>query len=368
MQLKLDCRHYRGEKPCRFGRLCDGCEHYAPMGTRILIIKLDAIGDVARTTCLLPALRKQYDPVHITWLVAPAAVDLLQPNSMIDVVLPYDAASLERLRVEEFDRVLSLDKTARACSVGMTAKAPIKYGFGLSEYGTVYPFTEDSDYALALGLSDDLKFRQNERTYQDVIFECAGLRYSGEPYVMEIPARARQFAQDFYAQQEVGEEDVVIGLNCGGGAAFANKMWAADECVEFIRLARERFGARTAIFGAERERPLFDAILAQEAEGAINTGLTNSLHQFGGLLGRCDLVVTGDSLGMHLALAQSVPTVVLFGPTCHQEIEFYGRGEAVVSSVDCRPCYRAECDQSPTCMQAIRPEDVTEVCARRLGK
>ena len=368
MQLKLDCRHYRGEKPCRFGRLCEGCEQYAPMGTRVLIVKLDAIGDVARTTCLLPALRRKHEPVHITWLVAPNAVDLLSPNALIDVALPYDAASLERLRVEEFDMVLSLDKTPRACAAGMTAKAPIKYGFGLSEYGTVYALTEEAYYALALGLSDDLKFRRNTRTYQDVIFECVALKHDGEPYAIDIPEEAREFAANFYAQEGVGLDELVLGLNCGGGAAFANKMWAANECVEFIRLARQRFGAKIAIFGAERERPLLDAILARESEGVINTGLHGSLHQFSALLARCGVVVTGDSLGMHLAMAQNVPVVVLFGPTCHQEIEFYDRGEAIVSPLDCRPCYKAKCSRLPTCMQAIRPEDVIEACTRWLDK
>jgi len=114
MDLKLDCRHFRGDKPCRFHCRCGGCEHYAPMGTRILIVKLDAIGDVARTTTMLRALREKYDPCHVTWLVAPVAEEMLRGNPLIDLVLPYVPESLEPLRVQKYDLALSLDKTARA--------------------------------------------------------------------------------------------------------------------------------------------------------------------------------------------------------------------------------------------------------------
>ena len=39
-----------------------------------------------------------------------------------------------------------------------------------------------------------------------------------------------------------------------------------------------------------------------------------------------DVVVCSDTLGMHLAIALKKKIVVLFGPTCPQEIDLYGRG------------------------------------------
>ncbi len=66
MLLKLDCRYYKGEKPCKFNRLCKGCSHYEPMGKRILIIKLGATGDVLRTTPILKPLKEIYQPKGYT--------------------------------------------------------------------------------------------------------------------------------------------------------------------------------------------------------------------------------------------------------------------------------------------------------------
>ena len=81
----------------------------------------------------------------------------------------------------------------------------------------------------------------------------------------------------------------------------------------------------------------------------------------------CDLVVTGDTLGMHLAIGAAVPVVVLFGSTCPQEIELYGRGEKVVTPISCHPCYRKECDITPSCQDLIAVDVVHAACRRVLS-
>ncbi len=371
MKPKLNCRYFRGDKPCQFSAggpfRCEGCGDYSAMGRRILIIKLDAIGDVARTTCLLPALAKKHRIMHVTWLVAPEGVDLLRDNPLIDVLLPYDAASLERLRVERFDILLSLDKTVRACAAAETVKAREKRGFGLSEFGTVYPFDKNAEYALELGLSDELKFRRNTRTYQDVLFEIAGMKFEGEDYCLPLTDAHRAFAKEFCEREQIAADDKVIGVNLGGGGAFANKMWGAERCIEFAHLLRKKMPkARVLLFGAEREREKMEHVATCGGPRVLSTGVNNSIKQFQALLSRCNAVVTGDSLGMHLALAEKRPVVVLFGPTCAPEIELYGRGASIVSPADCVPCYRGVCHQSLTCMDAIRAEEVMSALKRIL--
>ena len=94
---RTDCRFFIGEKPCRFKRLCQGCEHYAPRGTRILVIKLAAVGDVLRTTPILAALREVHSPSHVTWLTDASSAELLRYTEGIDVLLRYSTASVVQL-------------------------------------------------------------------------------------------------------------------------------------------------------------------------------------------------------------------------------------------------------------------------------
>ena len=52
MILKTDCRHFKGDRPCdphkESGVKCNDCNYYQPISFKILIIKLDAVGDVLR--------------------------------------------------------------------------------------------------------------------------------------------------------------------------------------------------------------------------------------------------------------------------------------------------------------------------------
>jgi heptosyltransferase-2 len=110
-----------------------------------------------------------------------------------------------------------------------------------------------------------------------------------------------------------------------------------------------------------------NAAIAAAAPGAVDIGI-HPLPGFAGLVAACDVVVTGDTLGMHLAIAARVPVVVLFGSTCAQEIELYGRGEKIVTPIDCHPCYRRSCDISPSCQDLIRPESVHAAVHRALAQ
>ena len=59
--LKPDCRQFRWDRPCaphkRTGVTCATCERdYDPVRSRLLVVKLAALGDVLRTTAMLPAI------------------------------------------------------------------------------------------------------------------------------------------------------------------------------------------------------------------------------------------------------------------------------------------------------------------------
>ncbi|NNL66246.1 MAG: glycosyltransferase family 9 protein, partial [Myxococcales bacterium] len=76
--------------------------------------------------------------------------------------------------------------------------------------------------------------------------------------------------------------------------------------------------------------------------------------------------VCGDTLGMHVAVARQVPVVVIFGSTCPQEVELYGRGERIVPDIACHPCYKQDCDFIPSCADAVSAETVFAALARVL--
>jgi ADP-heptose:LPS heptosyltransferase len=353
----FDCRHFRGDKPCGVAERCEGCGSYDPVVRRILIIKLAARGDVLRTTPLLRAFRREVPASHITWVVDEASFELLRGNPLIDRLLVFRWEDLLPLMVERFDLVLSLDKEPRATALAMRVEAPDKRGFGLGPEGAVRPLSPESQYAFDLGLDDRLKFFENTKTYQEIVFEMAGLRYEGERYVYEASAEERGEAARALAAAGLGAAERAIGLNTGGGRAFAQKGWTVGGFARLAERIEEKLARRVVLLGGDDEREKNAAIARASRAAGIVPG-TLPVRVFAALLGRLDAVVTGDTLGLHLALAMERPVVALFGSTTPREIELYGLGEKIVPHVECAPCYLRECPMTSTCMESIGVDEV----------
>ncbi len=354
-----DCRFFLGYKPCIYKRPCEGCRHFAPFGTRILIIKLAAMGDVLRTTPLLRSLRRSYRHCHITWLTEPESVPMLQGIKEIDRLLPYSLEQILRLGNETFDLLFCFDKEPKAAGLAMKIPADRRAGFGLSEYGNVMPLNKESEYTFELGINDDLKFRQNRKTYPQLIHECAGLPYPApqEYLITDLSAEMSQ-AGKFLQELGVRPGDLKVGLNTGAGDIFATKKWTEKGYARLADRLVEEVGAKVLLLGGPAERERNQRIAAAARHPLIDTGTDNPVREFGGIVGCCDLVVTGDTLAMHIAIALKVPVLVILGSTCHQEIELYGRGSKIVSDFDCSPCYRSTCGKEITCMDAIPADRV----------
>jgi heptosyltransferase II len=88
---------------------------------------------------------------------------------------------------------------------------------------------------------------------------------------------------------------------------------------------------------------------------------------------RFNLLVTNDSGAMHIAVAQDVPVVAIFGPTT-RDLGFYPYGEkdiVVEKDLPCRPCgrhggYRCR-RKNFACMKLITVSDVFNAVKERLG-
>ncbi len=365
MRWKTDCRFFEGERPCVHKRECEGCDLYSPMGRRVLVLKLGALGDVLRTTPVLDALHAS-GPVHVTWVAGAPAAPLLADHPRIDRLLTPGYETSERLGAERFDLVLSLDKDPWSTALATRVLAAERRGFGRDANGSLVPLHPAATYAYDLGLSDRLKFHENTRTYQDVIFEACGLPWRRQEY--DVPAvreRAAAGREILRAAGVAGRSGPLVGLNTGAGGIFANKAWTIDGYAELAGgLARD--GARVVLLGGPDDAARNAAIAARAGGAARPTG-EHALADFAGLVACCDLVVTGDTLGMHLAIAARVPVLVLFGSTCAAEIELYGRGEKLVTPIGCHPCYRRICDIHPSCQELIPAAAVLEAARRVLA-
>lgn len=358
MKLNLDCVHFIGEKPCKYKRSCQDCIKYKPIRKRILIIKLGSMGDVLRTTPIVRGLKKKYPDSRITWITRKESLPLLENNPLLDVLLPYGPEALTTLLSQKFDLVISLDKTSDSTGLAEIANSGQKLGFGLSCEGRPYPLNKSSEYAFRLGISDDLKFKRNKKSYQEIIFEVVGLEYKGEKYILNLAEEQDKLSKELRRKFDLKKKDRVIGFNTGCGDAFQGKKWTIEGFLELGMLINKKLDAKILLLGGKNEVERNKIILKKAGFPIIDSGCDNSLKSFISIINVCNLLICGDTVAMHVAIALKKKVVALFGPTVPQEIDLYGRGKKIVGRARCSPCYKRVCDQNDLCMRKIKAEAV----------
>ena len=200
MNVCFDCKYYQGSKPCKFhkhnGQLCENCTKYKKTEKKILIIKLDALGDVLRTTSILPSLHDKYDNLSIIWVTRKNALELLGNNIYIQRIYAVEYNYLEYILNETFDEGICLDADPLSASILALAKCKVKRGFVANKEGQVIPYNENSQQWFLMGINDRLK-KENRITYQQHMYNICNLKSEIAKPQISINTDNKKFAQSF---------------------------------------------------------------------------------------------------------------------------------------------------------------------------
>lgn len=362
----VDCRDFDGYKPCRPGWVCPGCTKARPRGTRILLVHLEALGAVAQTTAILPALERLYPVRHVTWVTSSAAVPILARHPLVDRVLPFGAEALAEIPHRTFDLVLSVDKARAAAGLAMAARAPEKRGFGLDPVsGAIVPMNPEAEHLWRLGIDDEEKFRRNRKSGERLLAEALALPFDdADAPSIHFSDEERAFVEAYRAALGAAPGRPVIGYNTGCADTWPNKKMSIDQFARLIGLVRDADpGAVQILLGgrAETER---NRRIAERARGAaIETPTTEGLRRGILYIAACDAVVTGDTSAMWIAIALGKRVYAHFGVSCMQEVDLRGRGRAFRRELPCSPCWRKTCPYGLECLDL----DLEEIAAAVTG-
>ena len=81
-----------------------------------------------------------------------------------------------------------------------------------------------------------------------------------------------------------------------------------------------------------------------------------------------NVIVTGDTVALHIAISLGTKIVSFFGPTPHQEVNLFGLGIKLFrEELDCLNCYdQFPCPYDGKCMSLISDKDVYKSIRRIL--
>ena len=304
------------------------------MNMKVLIIKmgysetLDAeigkicsIGDVLRTTPILLALKEKYPESNISWLTSAAAEPMLHGNPLIDRLLVWDEFVPFQLMREKFDVLVNLEKIPGVCAVADMIDAWTKYGFRFDGVtGTYHAY--ERGLAFIEYIEDKKRSTHPKEIWAKVLVEMLG-----------VPWRGQEMTLGYAPKTEVTFD---VGLNHMVGSKWPNK---ALPMAHWNKIE-------------DKLTRLNHTVTWQQG--------ADDIYKYIDWIHSCRILVTNDSLGLHIALALRKRVVALFGPTDPYEVYTRDSAEGICSETQCvmMPCYKGRCTTGFNCMENINVDDV----------
>jgi heptosyltransferase-2 len=360
VMAQMNCRYFSGYKPCSKSQTCDSsCASFDAPQISILLVHLGALGAVVRSTSLLKAIKRKYPSSMITWVTDAPAHVLLQNHPAIDRVLTTKDSDLLQLRALEFDIGLVIDKSLKAVGVLRHTQVDQVFGFTASPLnGAILPATPAAEELWELGLNDSKKFFENKKPETQLMIEALELGpYKRDAYWLPLTHHeAEQMELRRQTFLTTGKK-WVLGFNTGCSHVIAAKKLTVEFHRLMITSLHSRYPeARIVLLGGpedtERNAQIAQGlpVISTETESGLRDGLIS--------VAACDVVITGDSLGMHMAISQGKQVVAWFGPTCAHEIDLYDRGVSILTQSPCSPCWKRACEKNIMCYDQVSLQEI----------
>lgn len=277
--------------------------------------KITSLGDVLRSTVLLHL----YKNAHVTWLIDEISYPLLKGNPYIHRILSYDITSVLQLQSERFDTVINLEKVPGLCAFADSLKAWRRYGFRFDPENGVALAYDGSQHVLGICMDPEYK-KTTKKYWEEVLYEMVGAKWQGEVCILGYKPKSPIMYD--------------LGFNYDVGKKWPNKAWPMEYWKELERLIGNKYSI------------------------SWQQGLKN-IEDYFEWINSCDIIITNDSLGLHISNALNKKTIALYGPTLSSEI-YIQNGTKLLPHIDyeCIPCLSPRCIQSKSCMNYIEPKMV----------
>lgn len=288
---------------------------------RILVVRMDRLGDALLTTPMLAALRRNYIDAYITVLASHASTPALAKNTRIDELITVDLQKsrlpdrlrlAKELRNRKFDITICVSEKRRARIITWLAGSRMRIGF--------YPGWTQPIVSLFchLGLTHAVRSEHlpnNVQTLHEVerlmlLLRPLGIDACSGPLEVSLSDDDSNWARDWLAAR-VPRDATPIAVNL-------NTKWLADGWrVQDIVLVLEQFlenipAAFLIITSDESSAELAHSVYEQADSNRLCTLVGSSFDQWASITACCRVVVTTDTGTAHLAAALGIPVVDIF--------------------------------------------------------
>ena len=339
---------------------------------RVLLVRLDNLGDVLLTTPAFRAVRQALPEAHLALLAGPAGCEIGQLNTDLNETILYHAlnedvyfqllqdperemAAIEILRERDFDAAIiftSYKQSALpAAYLCYLAGIPVRAAGSFEGPGSLLTHRHRYEETMppkhetlrGLELTDFLGFPPVE------------------PEMVLVPRTEDEEGAARLLERHGLERFILVHP----GASASSRAYPPKRYREVVEDLAEQSGLPVLVTGGPNEEDL-----TRRVAGSIGIPLggETSFGSFAALVGRAAVVVTNNTGTTHVASALKRPVVTVFAGTnpAEQWGPWRTPNRLLTHPVPCAPCYKRVCPIGHECLTGIAPGTVVDAALRLL--
>ncbi|MHC4945595.1 MAG: glycosyltransferase family 9 protein [Planctomycetota bacterium] len=344
------------------------------MNSKILLIRLSAMGDVIFSLPTLAAVRSVHPGAEISWVVEDKAATLLAHRGDLAGLIVYPRKAMQQsmrnpfrwprligilwkhfraLRQEQFDAVYDLQGNLKSGLHTLCCRSKRKIGYAkkhVKELNHLFTNEHISQPAKAIHRIEKSfclvkpDYDSNEIQRPDLFLPD------------EVKEEARKRLEGW-----LEKPGPIMVAHPGTSAFGAYKRWPPEKYGRLAARLHEEHGFKTLVTWGPGEQELAEAVAETGGKAVTVCPPTRSLQELAAHIEMARVYVSADSGPLHIANYLGVPCLALFGPKDPALYKPYFPLSRVVrrTDVDCSPCTRRTCDD-PICMTGLEVDEVYE--------
>ncbi len=331
---------------------------------KILIIKLQYVGDTMGVVPVVAALKRHAPALTIDVLIHKECAELIAHHADIRKVWIYDREEAKRgffsaiayhipliakLRREKYNIVIALTQGDRPFFLSLASGAPIRLSYRINS------IVNRMMNAFAEGKTGRKHFIEVD---VDVLTHF-GIEDRDVRLMIPIPEDIRSQVRNRLAIVTPPGE-IIVAIH--PGARKKMRQWKPDRYAQVAQRLREKYHASIILLGGTGEENLLEDIEQKMGFPAVLKSCNLSLLDMAAVFSECRIFIGNDSGPGHIAAAVGCSTLSLFGPNyptiCRPYID---SGKVIFKNLDCCGCRQEEslCVRPDnTCMDLIEVDEV----------
>lgn len=180
---------------------------------------------------------------------------------------------------------------------------------------------------------------------------------------LNYSANDRKNVDDLLKNNNIAKKDFVVGLGIGAAESVKERMWPKERFAKTADYLIEKYNAKIIFVGNKEEENLVNEAqkLMKNKDNSLNLAGKTSIREMFCLISLCKLFVGNDAGPMHVAAAQNVKTIGLFG--CNLPVRFapLGKGNLSIRKQTGGACINVHKGQVGKCRHGIENACVKKI-------